>query len=259
MTIFELKTIQSSSIRVLIEALKEIITDVNIIIDESGLKIKSMDSAHSILVHLKLEADKFEEFYCKEKLVIGLNMINLFKLIKTMTNNDTLTLFVNEDETDKLGIKIENSDKNSISTYKLNLMDLDNDSFDVDPTTFNYIITMPSIDFQKICRDMSNLSDVIEIQSVSNQIRFSCKGDFAELELIRGESANGLSFVKCNDCNNSEIVQGLFLLKKLITFTKCTGLSNTVDIYLKNNYPLVICYNVGCLGELKLCLAPKVE
>jgi len=42
-------------------------------------------------------------------------------------------------------------------------------------------------------------------------------------------------------------------------FTKCTNLSNTVDIYLKNNYPLIICYNVGSLGILKLCLAPKIN
>ena len=66
---------------------------------------------------------------------------------------------------------------------------------------------MPSIDFQKICRDMSNLSDVIEIQSISNQIRFSCKGDFAELELVRGESANGLSELSRN--NDIPIINGI--------------------------------------------------
>ena len=36
MYILELKTVQSSAIRVLIEALKEILTDVNIMFDENG-------------------------------------------------------------------------------------------------------------------------------------------------------------------------------------------------------------------------------
>ena len=35
---------------------------------------------------------------------------------------------------------------------------------------------MPSSDFQKICRDMHNLSDAIEIKSVGQQLYFSCKG-----------------------------------------------------------------------------------
>ena len=258
MYILELKTVQSSAIRVLIEALKEILTDVNIIFDSTGMKIMAMDSAHTVLVYLKLEHDKFEYYFCKDKYVVGVSMINFFKLIKTMTNNDTLTLYIDEDDSDKLGIKIENGDKNSITNYKLNLMDLNEDTFDIPPTTFNFVITMPSVDFQKICRDMNSLADVIEIQSVGQQLRFSCKGDFAEQETIIGEATDGMVFVKTTDNCNDEIVQGLFMLKNLVMFTKCTNLSSTVDIYLKNNYPLVICYNVGSLGILKLCLAPKI-
>ena len=258
MYILELKTVQSSAIRVLIEALKEILTDVNIIFDSTGMKIMAMDSAHTVLVYLKLEHDKFEYYFCKDKYVVGVSMINFFKLIKTMTNNDTLTLYIDEDDSDKLGIKIENGDKNSITNYKLNLMDLNEDTFDIPPTTFNFVITMPSVDFQKICRDMNSLADVIEIQSVGQQLRFSCKGDFAEQETIIGEATDGMVFIKTTDNCNDEIVQGLFMLKNLVMFTKCTNLSSTVDIYLKNNYPLVICYNVGSLGILKLCLAPKI-
>ena len=27
----------------------------------------------------------------------------------------------------------------------------------------------------------------------------------------------------------------------------------------KNDYPLIICYQVGSLGEIRLCLAPKAN
>ena len=59
--IFELKTVQSSACRILIEALKEILTDANIDIDESGIKIMTMDPSHTVLVHLKLGSSKFEK------------------------------------------------------------------------------------------------------------------------------------------------------------------------------------------------------
>ena len=54
-----------------------------------------------------------------------------------------------------------------------------------------------------------------------------------------------------------EIVQGVFSLKYLTLFTKCTNLCQTIQVYLKNDYPLIICYSVGNLGEIKMCLAPK--
>jgi len=260
MYILEVKTVQSSVFRILIEALKDILTDVNIIFDETGIKIMEMDQTHTVLVYLKLDKSKFEYYYCKKKQTVGISMINLFKLIKTMTNNDTLTLFIDEHVSDKLGIKIENGDKNSMTIYKLNLMDLNYDLFEIPPTTFNFVITMPSIDFQKICRDMNTIADIMEIQSVGQELRFSCSGDIAEQETIIGSTENGLVFVKTpeNDDNDEEIVQGLFTLKNLIMFTKCTNLSNSVDIFLKNNYPLIVSYNVGSLGILKLCLAPKI-
>ena len=48
----EIKTVQSSAFRVLIEALKEILTDANIECDKDGLKIIAMDASQTVLVHL---------------------------------------------------------------------------------------------------------------------------------------------------------------------------------------------------------------
>ena len=49
---FELQTVQSGAFRILIEALKEILTDANFIFDSSGIKLMAMDSSHTVLVHL---------------------------------------------------------------------------------------------------------------------------------------------------------------------------------------------------------------
>ena len=55
-----------------------------------------------------------------------------------------------------------------------------------------------------------------------------------------------------------EIVQGLFSLKHLLLFTKCTNLSNSIEIFIKNDYPMIIRYGVANLGEIKRCLSPKL-
>ena len=253
--IFNIKTVQTGAIRILIESLKEILTDANFIIDENGVKLVAMDSTHTVLIHMKLLQEKFEFFHCEKKINIGLNTSNFFKLIKTMSNNDTLTLFVSEQDQNRLGIKIENCEKNSLTNFKINLLDLNEEGITIPPAEFESVITMPSSDFQKICRDMSALSDILEIKSVDNLLLLSCKGDFCTQETRLGQTNNGMSFVKNNSPN--EIVQGYFALKHLVLFTKCTNLCNSIELYLKNNYPLIIQYSVASLGIIKLCLAPK--
>jgi Proliferating cell nuclear antigen, C-terminal domain len=57
------------------------------------------------------------------------------------------------------------------------------------------------------------------------------------------------------DRDSTEIIQGVFNLKFLLLFTKATSLSNTVSIYLKNDYPLILEYSVGVLGTLKFVLS----
>jgi proliferating cell nuclear antigen len=253
----EVKTVQTNAFKTLCEALKEILTDTNIIFSEDGIKIIAMDPSHTVLVHLKLDKNSFEEYHCNEKVIVGISMLNFFKLIKTMTNNDTLTLFIEKSDENKLGIRIENGEKNSITTYKLNLMDLNEDNITIPPAAFESIITLPSTDFQKICRDMSNLSDTIEIKSVGQQLVFGCNGNFASQETVIGQTSAGLSFVKTTD--STDIIQGYYNLKHLVLFTKCTNLCNQIEIYMKNNFPIVIRFAVGSLGSLKLALAPQCQ
>lgn len=249
----EIKTVQSGAFKILIEALKELLTECSFEIDETGIKLVSMDTSHTILVHMKLDANKFEYFYCKQKTIIGINMINFQKLIKTINSNDALTLYMEEHNMNYLGIRIENNEKNTKTTYKLNLIDLDRQEMNIDPAAFNNIITLPSNDFMKLIRDMNNIADYVEIQNIKNQLIFQCKGDFCQQETVLSDSDDK---IQCSH-ESDEIVQGVFNLKYLVLFTKCTNLCNTVFLYLRNNYPLICQYMVASLGEIKLCIAPQ--
>ncbi len=251
--IFNIKTVQSGAFRILVEALKEILTDGNFIFDETGVKLMAMDSTHTILIHMKLEQENFEFYHCKRKIITGVNMLNLFKLIKTMTNSETLTLFMKKNDENHLGIRINNNEKNSQTTYHLNLLDMENENIQIPPAEFETELTFPSSDFQKIIRDMINIGENIEIKSVGPKLILNCNGDFASQETILGETNNGLTFNQFNE--NNHPVQGIYSLKYLILFTKCTNLCQLIHLYIKNDYPLIIKYAVASLGEIKLCLA----
>ncbi len=254
--IVNIKTIQAPIFKQVIDALKDILTDVNLEIDETGLKIVAMDNTNIVLIHLKLDADKFEEFYCQKKTFIGVCMLKLHILIKTIGTNDLLTLYVKKDDPSTLGIRIVNNEKNVETNYKLSTLDIDVLNVEIPPVNVHTIITMPSSYLQKIIRDMHNLSEYIEIRNIEEQLILSCKGNFCSQETILGtEKSQNITISKTNE--DKEIIQGIYSLKYLSIFTKCTNLSSNVEIYLKNSYPIILRYTIASLGEIKLCLSQQ--
>jgi proliferating cell nuclear antigen len=254
--LFEIKTVQSSAFRTLIEALKEILTEANLEFDSTGIKVMSVDETHTVLVYLKLDHDKFESFFCPQKYILGVNMIYFFKLIKTMGNSDNLTLYLAANNPNKLGIRMENSEKSTVTNYFLKLFDTDVEDIQIPSLNFNKVIHMPSTDLQKICRDMNALGDKldVEITSSGSDLIFRCMGDFAVQETIITE--NNTTMKVENTQKTNEIVQGIFQLKYLVTFTKCTSLCPSIKLLMKNDFPLILQYTVANLGSVKLVLAP---
>ena len=258
--VLEIKTVQIAPFRTLMTALKDILLETNITFKKDGIRIVNMDKSHTTLVHLSLDADKFEHYYCKyPKIVVGVNMMHLFKLINTIDNDDTLTLYIAEENfssgiVDKLGLRFENGDINQTKDQKLKLIEPEEEEMEIPNVDFSSIITFPSTDFQKIIRDLSSISERLEIKSVGNELIFKCCGPFAEGEIRRGESDSVTEFIKNPDA--SKIIQGEFSLKDLGYFIKCTNLCNSIEIFLENDLPLIVKYAVASLGTIKLCLAP---
>lgn len=254
--LFEIRTVQSAAFRTLIEALKEILTEANLEFDSTGIKVIDVDETHTVLTYLRLNAEKFEYFYCPSKYVLGINMIYLFKLIKTLSNNDSLTLFLPANNPNKLGIRAENAEKRTINTWMMKLFDTNVEHIEFPNISFTSIINMPSTDFQKICRDFNALAEKLEITSSNSDLIFRCVGDFVDGEtVIMSNNQSGIEVER----NTSEIVQGIFELKYLVLFTKCTNLCTSTQIHLKNDYPLVLKYMVANLGEVRLVLAPQKQ
>jgi proliferating cell nuclear antigen len=261
--ILTIQTVQIAPFRTLMTALKDILLETNIIFSKEGIKIINMDKSHTILAHLFLNAENFEVYDCNmDKIIIGVNMFHLFKLINTIDNNDTLTIYIEEtDYTDGivqfLGLKFENGDIKQHKIQKLRLIEPDTEELNVPDVKFSSVLNLPSADFQKIIRDLSCISDKIEIKSIATnegvELIFKCVGAFATAEIRRTEADGSMEFIHKQEV--SKIIQGEFSLKNLGYFIKCTNLCNQIEIYLENDMPLVVKYNVASLGEIKLALA----
>ena len=257
--VLTIKTVQIAPFRTLMTALKDILLETNISFEPDGIRIINMDKSHTILAHLYLAAQNFEFYECKkEKIIIGVNMFHLFKLINSIDNDDTLTIYIeNSDYVDgivsHLALKFENGEIKQCKTQKLRLIEPESEELEYPDVVFSSIINLPSADFQKIIRDLSCISDKLEIKSVGNELIFKCQGQFASAEIHRAEADGSMGFIKKQD--SSKVIQGEFSLKNLGYFIKCTNLCSQIEVYLENDLPLVVKYDVASLGSIKLCLS----
>lgn len=258
--VLTIKTVQIAPFRILMTALKDILLDTNIVFTKEGIRIINMDKTHTILVHLILKAANFEFYECKhDKIIVGVNMFHLFKLITSIDNDDTLTIYIeNDDYNDgvvtELGLKFENGDIKQSKIQKLRLIEPDQDELEIPDVKFSSIINMPSSDFQKIVRDLANISEKLEIKSVGDELIFKCSGQYAKAEIRRTETQGSMQFLQ--KLTSDTVIQGEFSLKNLVYFIKCTNLCNQIEIFLENNRPLIVKYDVASLGSIRLCLAP---
>ena len=235
------------------------------ILDKSCMRIMAVDLTKTVLIHLKLEGKNFTKFECKgKKITLGVNLGYFYKLIKSMDKDDSLTLYVEHDDKNYLRIKIDNPEEKKNTTFKLKLLDLRHDPISVPDITFDAVIIINSTEFHKICREMNQIADYVEIKCLKDKIIFTCKGDYAERTTVYstddGEEGDGITIKLANNEKAKDlIIQGIYELRNLVLFSKCAQLCNDIEIYMKNNYPLVIKYTAATLGKILLCLTPINE
>lgn len=241
-----LVTVQAAAIKSTFEVLKDILNDVNIYFKPDGVYIVTLDTARTSLIDMHLAAENFEEYSCTEDIDTGVNVTNMYKLLKTITSNDVLIISITCKEC--MHIEIHSEQKKTCTKFALKLLDINENQFEVPEMSMTTITPVPSVDFQRICRDMANIGDEIEITRTGQILRFLCKGDFADQETV----------IQCTE--ESPEMSGVYSLRYMNIFTKATSMCATVQIMQEDqNRFLILKYNVANLGDLKFYLATKVS
>jgi proliferating cell nuclear antigen len=241
-----LKTIQANSIKSVFEVLKDLLNDVNFIFDKSGVRITTLDTAHVTFVNMFLEASNFEVYECPTKIIAGMNIANTFKILKMIGNNDTLTMICESNE--NMDIIIENTQKKSKTVFNLKLLDINEESYDLNSLNFDSITIMQSVNLLRIVRDMYNFSTLVNIERKSNMISFSCKGDFVDQR----------TEIECQDTFDDEIFF-TYSLKYINMFTKATNICANVAVHQNKDGAIMFRYSIANLGDIDFYLAPNTD
>src|SRR5690606_24924516 len=127
-----------------------------------------MDNSHVALVSMSLEASGFSPYRCDRNIALGINLNSLTKVLRAAQNEDILTLKAS-DAPDSLNLVFENTENDRISEYDIKLMDIDQEHLGIPDTEYSATVTLPSAEFQRICRDLSALSESGKLSMASGQ------------------------------------------------------------------------------------------
>lgn len=141
-----------------VDAIKDLVQDCNFDCNDSGVALQAMDNSHVALVSMMLKAESFSPFRCDRNIALGINLSSLMKVLRCAQNEDILTLKA-EDAPDVVNLVFESSESDRLSEYDIKLMDIDQEHLGIPETEYAATITMPSAEFQRICRDLMALSE----------------------------------------------------------------------------------------------------
>lgn len=272
--IFEVKTLKSVIIKNVFEVIKSYIKETNIMINKDGIKISTMDASKISVTHIQLDANKFEYYYCAKPMIIGIDTTTFYKAIKSTNRRETITFYMNKSDEDKLGIELSDPFMGKKKDYQIPLLVLDDKIINISEMSFDYVINIPSIQFQQIIKDIQLLEgQLVEIKTIGKQIIFSCDDGLAifktsiseidesvneEQKALLQQNGEDIRTVKFERSNN-KIMQGKFKLNFLMNFIKASHLCENMNILLTNDMPLILEYYVADLGVMRFLLMSHVD
>lgn len=139
-------------------------------------------------------------------------------------------------------------------------MNIESETLSIPDTDYNAVVSMPSSDFQKVCRDLTIFGDAVSISVAKGSVHFATSGDLGKGVVEHKQSA--AVDTKSEDATTITITEPVslsFALRYLNFFTKATSLSNNVALSLSPQVPVMIEYPIPDIGYVRYYLAPKID
>lgn len=255
---FEAKLAQGSILKKILEALTALVTDAKFECSSKGMTLQSMDSSHVALCGLNLGNDAFETYRCDRNVTLGINIQTMSKILKCASNDDNVTLTCT-DNPDELTFKFESPQGERDSEYEIKLVDIDSENLGIPEQDYAVTVKLPSTELARICRDLSQLGDTLEIAVTKDGVQFQTKGDVGTGKVTLKQTTNADKEEDNITIDMQEAVALTFASRYMCFFTKATPLCSQVTLQMVKDSPLVVEYKIGDFGHLRFFLAPKIE
>jgi len=248
---FEAHLQQAALLKKVVDAMKDLCKDINFDCSEKGLEVQSMDSSHVALVSLLLRESAFFDFKCERPTSLGMHVDSLAKILKTCGPNDSLKLRWRAGA-DIVSFQCESGDDDRIADFGLQLMQIESEHMEVPEQHYKASARLPSAGFQKICRDLKEYGETMQVKASKEGITFSVHGDVGSGNVILKPREADKPEDKVS-LTVHEPVTANVAFRYLVNFAKAAPLCGFVELGLGLDAPLLVKYELEKNERMGTC------
>jgi len=236
-------TLRAGILKTLVDVTKDLVTSANFIFDETdGMRMQAMDSSRVSLISLVIKPSAFSSYRCATQSSLGIHFEALQVVLKSCAADDMLTMTWGQG--DRVNIS-----RGHDRQFELKLLEIENEILSISEQTYDVSATVPSSDFQKLCRDLKEIGETVRIDTSADGITLSVEGDVGK---ATATLKDGVSVEEGSIPTSSS-----YSARYLVAFSRGASLCSTVRIQMSADTPLRLTF--GCESEqLTLFLAPRI-
>lgn len=247
---FKAKTSEVGLLKDSMKTISDLISEGLFQLEEDGLKLIAADPAMVALVDFKIEKEKFEEYQIDEEEKVGLNLENLYSILRRANSDDTITLELDK-ENSKFHITMENTSTRNFSLPILNLSEDDIPS--TDQLDFTVEAELDTKVLESAVKDAMVVSDSVKVTADSEKIQIAAEGDQSNANFTITADSPGVHSL---EGKNAESMFSLDYLSKMMGGKK---LAENVTVKLGEDFPMRLEFDVPEESQMSFVLAPRIE
>lgn len=257
--IFNARTTDGYSFKVLSELLQHSIKTAYYEVDQTGIYLKMCDSKQHVLFDISMPRDNFYSFeLATDRLCFGITQLHMSTMLKIVKKKDTVVLFITAETPNELGIRVEPREKTNITTSYVKICPSYNIAPIVPGGAYPYTVPVQSGDYAKMCKEMAKLCKSIHISSGQGGIKFATEtNNIYSKEVMYGEFKP--AHPSKHEGARADIVTDTFSSKYLSNVSKMAGLCGILHFQHAPGIPLHIKAAIGSLGKLSVYIKSNAQ
>ena len=214
-----------------INAISTFISEGNFRFNDSGISFKAIDPSQIVLVDYAITKSSFDK-YSIEPTYIGVDLVELNKIMSRLLPHDKMTLDLTENE-----MSIHFAGELSRS-FRLPLIDVSEQEINIPSTKFDATVEINAKIFKEALKDASLFGSSVVLRAKGNQFMIEARGSSGTLKTVAKEAKKVL--VK----TNSEVVSK-YSLNFLANIVKEADPDSKIKLELKGDAPMKVSYSIG--------------
>lgn len=234
-----------------VSAIASLIDEAAFKLTPEGIRMRAMDPSHVALVDFELPSTTFVEYDVKQPTVLGIDMVEMTKIMARAKAEDEFTMELDE-ERNRLGLTFKSA---STRRFSLPLIDISEAELPEPKLQFTAAAEVSAGVIQDGLRDAEIVGDNVRFELTDEGFSMHTESDTGTTELKLRKGDPGLLKLSVK-----QPAKAMFNIKYLVDMTKAASSTDVITINLGSNLPIQLDFPIAeGKGRLRFLLAPRIE